>query len=469
MKGDAGSFRAVMRDFSKHSRQYPTLARDIIAIDGFETESVEFWAAWKDAVLDLASDASDQSHLLTLIKRAVGSFCAASEGARAVSILADLARIVPSSLDLIMKHFEASFPYWKNPQSAPQLQNFTKNALNLGSELPQLLERIIDFLMRKILLIDLSLRPEDVSLFFSLDRNSNNLNALAGMESSSSLRPDSPSLSSSHSVSGIGERYSQEEKARDLEESQLAHQVHMDQIRDYTNKIDLMLMVFFEFVQQAKSTGNASEIGLFILISFEKNVLHAAKPKFIQFIMFYAAGTDNFVADRLLGSLLACIFARDAQLSANTPKTLHNTPAKAKSIRSTTAFLASFVKKSTFLTEGQLRTVNELLLEWIGRKVEFLTISPQNQSQIEISILANVTETHLEILSSYSTLDNSILTDQRLKKAVNLAAGSISHPIFTRDSVGTLEKSQKLVHPPFNSIQLPLSHQFLSNSGTFRE
>ena len=155
IQSDPGHLRAVMRNFSSHSRQYPTLAREIIAVDGLTTDSLEYWQAWKDAVIDLACDASDQSHLLILIKRAVAALNGSQDGQRAVCILADLAIIVPSSLELIMKHFEASFPYWKNPQSGPHLQNFTQNALNLGLDLPQLLERIIDFLTKIILLIEI--------------------------------------------------------------------------------------------------------------------------------------------------------------------------------------------------------------------------------------------------------------------------------------------------------------------------
>lgn len=457
-----------MRNFSKHSRKYPTLARDIIAMNGFGAESDELWRAWKDAVLDLACDASDQSHLLVLIRRAMATFCAAKEGSRAVDILADLARIVPSSLEIIMKHFEASFPYWKTPQSTLQLQNFTQNALNLGTEQPQLLERIIDFLTRKILLIDLSIRSEDVALLSS---------ASEGISIKSAEEEDN-SESFSH-VSGLGERYSQEEKARELEENQLAIQQHLEQVRDYTNKIDSMLKTLFDFIEAAKVKGNAREIGLFILISFERNVLHSTKPKFVQFLMFYVAGIDNFVADRLLGSLITCLFARDAQLSTNTPKSMNNTPAKAKVIRHANSFLLSFIKKSTCLTETQLKTVNELLLEWIGRKVEALTLFPQNKTQIEISILAMVIETHLEIAAG---IDASF-EDERLKQGIHLATGAFSPNLHANPFYGKLfensppvpveetsmNQNQKQVFLPFNSLPLPLCGHFLSNSGTFRE
>lgn len=444
-----------MRNFSMHSRKYPTLARDIIAVDGLSTDSSEYWQAWKEAVIDLACDASDQSHLLILLKRAVAAFNGSKEGQRAVSILADLARIIPSSLELILKHFEASFPYWKSPQSAPLLQNFTRNALSLGSELPQLLERIIDFLTKKILIIDLSIRFEDLDQLESSELDSSeNLNVLAD-------------ASSIGTFSGLGEKYSQGEKAREMEEAQKARQQHSEQTRDYLNKIDSMLLATFQFVGEMKSTtGQVREIGLFILISFEKQVLPAFKPKFTQFLMFYAAGIDNLVADRFLGSLLACLFTRDSQLTVNH---LNNTPAKAKLIRSTSKLLISFIKTSNQLTSNQLKNVNELLLEWIGRKVEALTHFSHNN--IEVSILAAVIECFCEISSS-----NCInYDDPRLEKAFKLSSTALPFELRSHEHFGKFfnnsdiqpEPVQKQLAPSSQTLHLPLSRQFLINSACF--
>lgn len=453
----------VMRNFSKHSRQYPTLARDIIKIDGLGSSSDQFWNTWKDAVLDLACDASDQSHLLTLIKRAVTALCDAQEGSRAVSILADLARIVPSSLELIMKNFEASFPYWKNPQSGPQLQNFTRNALNLGMELPQILERIIDFLTKKILLIDLSIRSEDVPyLFTSSDSVENNL---IDTESSEKL---------SGNLKGLGEKYSQEEKAREQEEAQQARKNHLEQVRDYAMKIDSMLLSIFEFMEKAKFKGKSREIGLFVLISFEKNVLLAAKPKFTQFLIFYAAEIDNFIADRLLGSLLACFFSRDSQLSTTGQKNISNNPTKAKNIFSSSAFMTSFVKKSNSLTETELKMVIELLLECIGRKIEALTLF--SKTPTELSILASIFETIFTIFMTYPAL---FVEDSRLTQAAELVVDSLpssikSHEFFDKLFKGAtfdLNEPSTMHHSfmPFESLPLPTSRQFLLNTGILRE
>ena len=456
IRSDPGHLRTVMRNFSMHSRQYPTLARDIIAIDGLSSDSSEYWQAWKDAVIDLACDASDQSHLLILIKRAVAALSGSQEGQRAVSILADLARIVPSSLELIMKHFEASFPYWKHSQSAPLLLNFTQNALNLGLEFPQLLERIIDFLTRKILLIDLSIRLEDLELLESCSEQdlSDNLKILADASSIGNL-------------SGLGEKYSQEEKAREMEEAQKARQNLSEQVRDYLNKIDLMLLALFQFIEKVKSsTGKVREICLFILISFERHVLPASKPKFTQFLMFYAAGIDNVVADRFLGSLLAFLFSRDSQLALNH---LNNQPSKAKLLRSVSKLLASFVKTSSQLTEKQLKNVNELLLDWIGRKVQALTHFSQNPT--EISILAAVIECFCEISSSsFINYD-----DIRLKKAFEysytlLPSNFRTHEVFGKffeNAEIQAEQVQKHPFPSLQNLQLPLSRQFLLNSTCF--
>lgn len=454
----------VMRNFTKHSRQYPTLAQEIIKIDGLASASDQFWRAWKDAVLDLACDASDQSQLLTLIKRAVTSLCDTQEGPRAVSILADLARIVPSSLELIMKHFEASFPYWKNPQSGPQLKNFTRNALNLGMELPQILERIIDFLTKKILLIDLSIRSEDVPDLFA-STSENNFNLLVDAANSEFL---------SGNLKGLGEKYSQEEKAREQEEAQLARQNHLEQIRDYASKIDSMLVSIFEFIEKAKLKGKSREIGLFILISFEKNVILASKPKFTQFLIFYAAGIDNSVADHLLGSLLAGFFARDSQLSTTSKINSSNTQSKAKNIFSYSAFMTSYIMKSNSLTEAQLNVAIDLLLEWIGRKIEALTLF--SKTQIELSILASVFEALFRIFMTHSNL---FIEDYRLKKAAELVADILpssikSHELFKKlftvpnpDSCDT--SATKPLYMPFETLPLPESRLFLLNAGLLRE
>lgn len=455
----------VMRNFSKHSRQYPTLSQEIIKIDGLGSNSEQFWRAWKDAVLDLACDASDQSQLLILIKRAVASLCDTQEGPRAVSILADLARIVPSSLELVFKHFEASFPYWKNRQSGPHLQNFTRNALNLGTELPQILERIIDFLTKKILLIDLSIRLEDVPNLFPENLEHTELKILVDAANSEII---------SGNLTGLGEKYSQEEKVREQEEAQLARQNHLEQIRDYAIKIDSILLSFFEFIEKAKLKGKSREIGLFILISFEKNVLVASKPKFTQFLVFYAAGIDNFVADHLLGSLLAGLFTRDSQLSTATQKNVNNTQAKAKSILSYSTFMASLVKKSNSLTDAQLNVAIELLLEWIGRKIEALSLF--SKTQIELSILASVFET---VFCIFMTHPNLFVEDYRLKRAgellIDILPFSIkSHELFGKffclsNSLSCEASTYKQSYMPFESLSLPESRQFLVNAGILRE
>lgn len=447
-----------------HSRQYPTLARDILAVDGLSMDS-EYWQAWKEAVIDLACDASDQSHLLILIKRAVAAFNGSKEGQRAVSILADLARIIPSSLELILKHFEASFPYWKSPQSALLLQNFTRNALSLGSELPQLLERIIDFLTKKILLIDSSIRSEDLDLLeVSAESDTpENLKVLAD-------------ASSTKNLSGLGEKFSQGEKARELEETQKARQQSSEQTRDCLNKIDLMLLTIFQFIGEIKSTtGHVREIGLFVLISFERQVLPAFNPKFTQFLLFYAAGIDNLVADRFLGSLLACLFTRDSQLAVNH---LNNTPAKAKLFRSTSKLLTSFIKTSNQLTENQLKNVNELLLEWIGRKVEALTHLSHNNT--ETSILASVIECFCEISSSSAAAATAAqqfinYDDPRLKKAFELSSTVLPFELRSHEHFGKLFIDSEIQSEPFqkqlaSSSQirhLPLSRQFFINSACF--
>ena len=355
-----------------------------------------------------------------------------------------------------MKHFEASFPYWKHSQSAPLLLNFTQNALNLGLEFPQLLERIIDFLTRKILLIDLSIRLEDLELLESCSEQdlSDNLKILADASSIGNL-------------SGLGEKYSQEEKAREMEEAQKARQNLSEQVRDYLNKIDLMLLALFQFIEKVKSsTGKVREICLFILISFERHVLPASKPKFTQFLMFYAAGIDNVVADRFLGSLLAFLFSRDSQLALNH---LNNQPSKAKLLRSVSKLLASFVKTSSQLTEKQLKNVNELLLDWIGRKVQALTHFSQNPT--EISILAAVIECFCEISSSsFINYD-----DIRLKKAFEYSYTLLPSNLRTHEVFGKFfenaeiqaEQVQKHPFPSLQNLQLPLSRQFLLNSTCF--
>ena len=448
-----------MKNFTKYARQYPFLARDIISIDGLSSTSDDYWLAWKDAVLDLACDASDQNQLLTLIKRAVGSLGGNQEGPRAVSILNDLARIVPSSLELILKYFESSFPYWKTPHSGPQLQCFTLNALQLGTKLPQILERIIDFLVRKLLLIDISIRPDDIAALYKEPENQLYLVV-------------------SSSLSGHGEKYAQEKKTREFEEITSARQQYLEQSRDYANKLDMMLLTMFEFIDAAKLNGQSQEIGLLILISFEKNLLTAAKPKFVQFLMFYAASKDIFVTDRFLGSLLASLFARDVQLSARTqsPKSLNNSPAQLKLIRITSSFLSSFVTRSKFLTDIQLQSVTELLLEWIGRKVEALTHF--SQTSTEISILSSVICVILEIFATYPQLFDisGAKCDARLKDALAFTASIIPSKYQNLGKFDSLfvQKFDHNFHEssdfsPFNPLPFPLSSQHFLKSEIFRD
>lgn len=450
-----------MRNFSHHSREHPTLGREIIALNGLSAENEPFWMAWKDAVLDIACDASDQSHLLTLIKKAVPAFSGALEGPRAVLILADLSKIVPNTMDLIIKNFDTAFPYWKNPQSSEQIHNFTKNALEFSAHVHQLQERIIDFLTRKILVIDLSIRLDDVPLIMLCDNESPQL----------INHNDAKVTDSSNNLIGAGEKYAQEEKARELEEAQVAQQFHSKQVRDYADKIDLMLLVILEFINQ-NCIDKRRELALYILISFEKHVLPAIKPKFTQILIFYCASVDNFIADRLLGIFIAALFSRDIQLSPSAPRNSSNNQIKAKTIRSIATFLKSFMKTATSLTDQQFQTVIDLLMDWISRKVDALTLFSCNH--IEISILAAVLEALFDIFINHPEF--AIKSDANLIEAVKLTANILPDSLKSQKIVadylqlcGPLETASnpiqpKLPYTPFEYIVLPKTRKFLLDS-----
>ena len=450
-----------MREFSRHARQHPSLGRDIIALNGLSSDDESFWMAWKDAVLDIACDASDQSQLLTLIKKAVAALSGTLEGPRAVSILADLAKFVPNTLEHIIKNFESSFPYWKNPQSSDQLLNFTKNALQFSTQVPQLQERIIDLLTRKILIMDLSIRLDDVHLINNLELSKNHDNSTGPVDANVNF-------------SGAGEKYAQEEKARELEESQAAQQAHSKQVRDYAEKIDSMILAMMEFIKQS---GNTRELGLFVLISFEKHVLPSIKPKFTQILIFYCASIDNFVTDRLLGLLIAALFARDMQLSPSAPRNSSNNQIKAKAVRSTAAFLQSFLKTAKSLTEPQLKTVIELLIDWVGRKIEAMTHFSCNP--FEISILASVLEVIFDVFINHPNF--AIRNDPKLIEAFKLASSDLSASLKSQEivvdyieaccstdsSISMTTTTTETVHPPklpykpFEYLVLPKSLKFL--------
>lgn len=461
MDNDPEALKAVMRNFSKHSRLRPSLAKDIISIDGLNSQSNEFWLAWKDAVLDLACDASDQNHLFTLIKRSFAVFGSQEQGQRATCILSDLAKIVPSSLEIIMKHLENSFPYWKTPQSGVQLEFFTRNSLKLGIELPQLSERIIDFLTRKILLIDSSIRSEDVPYIFN---DSDTLNTLS---SAVTLATSSNNVEVVSSVSGFGEKYSKEERAKEVGDAQIAHRIHLEQVRDFASKVDLMISALLEYIQESSRTErSARDTGLFVLISFEKNILAGSvKPKFVQFLIYYAARKNVLVADRFLGSLVAFLFSKDAQLSSNnfSSKASSNTPAKAKSIRIAACFLSSFVKNAPFLTDSQIKSTSELLVNWIGRKVEAL--AHFSKSNTEVFIIASVVCCLLEMMNVHPELicnDMSSSLNDAIKMAfplipIHLKACKTLEPMFSAIDAKEQTHHQTQISPysPFDPLELP--------------
>jgi hypothetical protein len=151
---------------------------------------------------------------------------------------------------------------------------------------------------------------------------------------------------------------------------------------------------------------------------------------------------------------------------------LNNPSSKAKLFQFTSKLLSSFVKTSNKLTENQLKNVNELLLEWIGRKVEALTHFSQNTT--EISILAAVIECFCEISSpNFVNYD-----DPRLEKAFELSSTVLSFELRSHDYFGKFFKYsenktfdqfqfQKQHAPSLPTLHLPLSHQFLLNSACF--
>lgn len=428
LQSDIRFLRCVMRNFVHFSRTFSNLSADIVSCEGLASPVEEYWMSWRDAVLDLVCDASDQkSQLYAVIKRCINSLSLSVEGPRAVQLLTEIGRLLPTSTTLILKQLESSFPYWKNSQITPKhVGSYTENMLEVSQRLPQLRERILNFLTSKIVQLDNFIRIDNIQQIYQADAETGNIPTVV----------TTTTTTTSGSIRTlVRDKVISEEKQQEEEETSVAYQQSLTQMRDYAEKLDGMLSALFSYIDSSNNaSGSGREVGLLLLLNFEKKIL-THKSRYAQFLIYFASSYDAVISDRFLGLLLASLFAKDLQLSSsnnnNTNSLKVNTKQSAMALATTAAFIGSFVQRasSSFLSSDQINSTVELLLEWIGRKIE--AIEHFSTSQLEIGILASVTQSLLIILK-YSSLPlyEFIENDVRFKRAVGLSKNLISSDIL---------------------------------------
>lgn len=143
----------------------------LIGMDGFALKAQEHWSLWKGLLIEFACDGSGHHVALlpVVIKRSC-SVLASPSGSRAAELLACIATIMPDCISAqLLVGIEGACPYWKSPASSSEsLQFYFQNLLFLAETLPVLQDRILEFLLcRVVLSLDLAVCLDESSVVAS--------------------------------------------------------------------------------------------------------------------------------------------------------------------------------------------------------------------------------------------------------------------------------------------------------------
>lgn len=409
LRSDSRLLLRTMRNFEQICARHPAVLDDILALDAVAAESETYWCEWKNAVLDIGCDASDHARLATLIKRLVSSLARAGRaGERASDCLAALIRLVPSTTALLLASLDGSFPYWQSSHTAPQVVAYCVNVVALAEALPPIQDRVMELVVARAVQIDLALSADGGQL----RRSSSD----ASLEAPWSSLPVTKEQSGTALATSTTES-TRREAAIEQSELEAANQRQLQQTQDLSDKLDAILSILCFFMERTRTSdrNRFQQLAIALIRTFERNILPAFRPRFTQFLLFYAASCDQMVAERFLGFLVACLFARDAQLShagshgssgnrPSSPSIIGNSSSQVAILTTAAAFIGSFVARAKFLAPPLVRATLELLLDWTARKREALHVynvpvdSRGRTSHAESSIFAAIVQAAILVL-----------------------------------------------------------------------
>ena len=362
----------AMKRYSRWARAYPALSDHILLnVDGLASTDDEYYSVWKDAILDITGDTSDQGKLRTIIRKMVLGLQRPNslEGARAVDCLAGLARLMPAIAGggkhgLLFTCLETCFPFWKSPAMEAQFSAYVDNLLSLAKALGYpATESIFELIISRAV-------EMDIALHSGLENAISAANVPAAAPSTFTLRPSEAFSTGSFDEFYQPDSLQQPFPCDSLEQSSFCRK-----------KLYNLLETFLIFFEANES--QMHEFGLSLIRIFDRTVLPALYCSRVTVLLAFAACKDAAVADKLLGYLLAVLFNRDPHVGASLKGRLPSANQGPATLMAISSYIRSFCVHLTCVSDTLLQSSVELLLIFCARKTELMSAGRQISSPVQ--------------------------------------------------------------------------------------
>ncbi|KAF1775518.1 DNA/RNA-binding domain, Est1-type [Phytophthora cactorum] len=149
------------------------------------------------------------------------------------------------------------------------------------------------------------------------------------------------------------------------------------QVDEMADKLDQMMLVMFEHIEQSAATDNsngdknvdvrqAALIFKYLLKVFEHSILNTHRSKYPQFLLFYVCRMDPQFQDVFISQLLA------TSLDPQTPPTTR---------QSCGAYLASFLARAKYISVAYLQKALYHLLKWLHDQMDVYDAAHQDEQE----------------------------------------------------------------------------------------
>ncbi|KAF1778372.1 Telomerase activating protein Est1 [Phytophthora cactorum] len=140
------------------------------------------------------------------------------------------------------------------------------------------------------------------------------------------------------------------------------------QVDEMADKLDQMMLVMFEHIEQSAATDNSNgdKNVDYLLKVFEHSILNTHRSKYPQFLLFYVCRMDPQFQDVFISQLLA------TSLDPQTPPTTR---------QSCGAYLASFLARAKYISVAYLQKALYHLLKWLHDQMDVYDAAHQDEQE----------------------------------------------------------------------------------------
>ncbi|RLN89763.1 hypothetical protein BBJ28_00021426 [Nothophytophthora sp. Chile5] len=182
------------------------------------------------------------------------------------------------------------------------------------------------------------------------------------------------------------------------------------QVDEMADKLDQMMLVMFEHIEQAGSVESPASTDLsngekeldvrqaalifkYLLKVFEHSILNTHRSKYPQFLLFYVCRLDPQFQDVFISQLLA------TSLDPQTPPTTR---------QSCAAYLASFLARAKYISVAYLQKALYHLLKWLHDQMDVYDAAQQQlQEQLDARVGESAVDREERVLEEAEALETS--------------------------------------------------------------